>query len=459
MTIQQDIAALTASVDAMTAAVVEDATTRQQSVQAAQQAAEEAATQATSAAETVVAEAMENLGSAPITLGSVQRELGEVVSAALAGRIAPVANKAQLGKSLSSGSAQTFYSRTAHYVQAAAHSLRLTWSNRYLDTGGETTPPDSITIKGSLYANGTLYQVTFNGQSTVTIAPGAEATCDPIPVKVANNTLVYSGVYVTVDTLGKKWPLAGWLTTTIGEGTAATDQTGTAVPSGLTSANGFVASRIEGVLFDPMLPVFGILGSSSGEGQGDGGPIDPEYEYGYLARALSAADATFVNVSRGGYTLSGFGSNSRFRRETLQNVSHVILQLGPNDLTGGADLATMQSRFQTACNIIAGMGKKVIAVTHPPSGVSGTFTTLGGQTPHANDAVRIAFNAWMKTLPHADMAAVWDINALVEEPTSPGKYRVDSFAWTSDGTHLTQAAHTAVAAALVSTIKAVTSQF
>ncbi|WP_201829526.1 SGNH/GDSL hydrolase family protein [Microvirga zambiensis] len=79
MTIQQDIAALTTAVDNMTAAVVDDATTRQQAVQAAQTAATEAA----GAAETKVAEAMEGLGSVPITpTGSpVSDTLGNILAA------------------------------------------------------------------------------------------------------------------------------------------------------------------------------------------------------------------------------------------------------------------------------------------------------------------------------------------------------------------------------------------
>jgi hypothetical protein len=78
----------------------------------------------------------------------------------------------------------------------------------------------------------------------------------------------------------------------------------------------------------------------------------------------------------------------------------------------------------------------VILYTYTPRNTSTDgWTTLAGQTVDPNQAVRAQANAWLMTLTHPALLGVVDANAAAEDPTVPGKWRVDLGSMTADGTH------------------------
>lgn len=348
----------------------------------------------------------------------------------------------------SSGSNQntTYRDKRWNLSGVACGGLRLTYINATLTATGEVVPPDTITLNKVTIesAAGLLIPVFFNGRRSVTIEPGAQVTSDPVGLTVAALSYFYVRSYVGVDTLGKKWPVSSTTITAEGEGYSTTDFADGAVPT-LFSASLFGPAIVTAVA-QGRRPVIGIVGSSSAYGQGDTAEA-PYYDLGYPARAFAAKNISYVKLTRASDTLLQFLTNHRLRMQLLAQagVTHVLQQLGSNDISNGASAATTISRLQDVTDIITGAGIKVINTTITQK-VSGTYATLSGQVPSSDSGRRHDVNDWLRTGPTGS-SGLLDAAAATAAPEDISKFRIDGGAWTVDGTHLTQIAHQQVSAA------------
>ncbi len=107
--------------------------------------------------------------------------------------------------------------------------------------------------------------------------------------------------------------------------------------------------------------------------------------------------------------------------------SHVIIELGVNDLNGTQTLQDMKDNYEAivATVLLAG-ALDVRGVTVVPS-----------TTYHAQDSIRVAFNTWLLTLP-AGILSVADVATAVQDP---GDHSYQAPSLTADGLHLNDAGH------------------
>jgi predicted RecA/RadA family phage recombinase/lysophospholipase L1-like esterase len=346
---------------------------------------------------------------------------------------------------LSSGSNQYSSYRSAHWSlrDARIGTLRLVFTNSYLTTTGEVDGQDDYTIKASVEYNGAVVPVYFSGVRTGTVKIGTHLVSDPVGISIPAGTQFYVRSFVGVDTAGKKWPVGTASYTTIGEGfSATTDRTDDAAYVSFGAASLFAPTVILGTA-TAASPSFVLIGSSSAYGQGDTtNGVAPYYDYGYLSRFLSNRYG-YVKLTRASDALSFFLADHKRRLALLGTVrpTHVIQQLGSNDVTSSASFATMQTRLQTAWDILASTGAKVIQATMTPVTTS-SDSWASQQTKHASNAVRVAVNDWIRSMP-APLSGVLECADAVESARNSGIWKTDgtAFKWTVDGTHVSPYGH------------------
>lgn len=368
----------------------------------------------------------------------------------------PVANRVQIGTALSSGSNTGITYRTVHYSRKNSRitGLRLAYGNFYMTTTGEASGNAAITVKSAIEYNGVSYPIYYSGSRTKSLAVDESVISDRCAVSIPANTQFAVRTYVTVVTLGEKWPVGNNASTAIGESYIASDVTDAVSSMGTNSAAMFAPYAILGSSSDDA-PSILIVGSSSAWGQGDtSGGDGATYDYGYLSRTLNNTYG-YIKFTRASTTMNQFLTTAGYKRQLdiimkLQ-PTHIIQQLGSNDLTGAASYATMQSRCADMWDILSSTGAKVYQKTYTPVTTSSdSWATLEGQTLHSSNTTRLAINEWSKTIPYSTLAGVVDCCKFVETSPNKGYWKTDGNAstYTADGTHLTPFAHAGTAASI-----------
>lgn len=357
--------------------------------------------------------------------------------------------------SLSSGSNQAAVYRTSCVLLRDVNRLRFVFGNTRLTATGEIAPADAVTYEASVETTangGNPVRITFNnGSNTVTLAPGATIVSDEIPVVLPKNSRMYVRTRVSVDTLGKKWPTYKAMDTAIGEGfNSASNWVMDANPPSLSAAGGVGPVAVLSVDMDATSYV--ILGSSSAAGQGDT-PDAPNYETGYLSRALTIAGQGHSSSAVPSDTIQKFLAGNAFRMQHIQDTRAevVIFQLGGNDISNGRTFEQITSDLITAWALVRFAGVRIIQTDYTPTSTStDSWATLENQTLPASAALRAQINAWLETqLYTGQIDTLVRISPIVTDEAT-GKWKVDGTAnkFTVDGTHLSPYAHKLVANAI-----------
>ncbi len=304
----------------------------------------------------------------------------------------------------------------------------------YLGFGFDHTEadlPGGYTVSASVeYPLGsTPRRVLFGGQPTVAVPPGAVMRrSDPLPVSIP------AGARFAVKTHATWQAPPFWLSIwsashLIGEWTAR----GIDVPDHtldnetLRTTNGVegFGPIVYGTLERPT-PVVGMVGDSLGVITGDW--PDPSIGHNGWGRAMRGV-LPFINLSKGAGNFHGY-----FRRETGRTmilhdaVTHVIMELGGNDLFGGAPVEVVSNDLQTATAPFLGAGVHCFAVTFTPRSHStdGWISTQNQRllTPQSEPARR-AYNDWLRTHWRGlGLAGVFDI-AHALDPHDSGLWSFD----------------------------------
>lgn len=359
---------------------------------------------------------------------------------------------------LSSGTSQGTNYRTMYRTmrRSRVSGFRLVYSNTQLTASGEVDGTHPYSVKASIEYNGAVYPVWFAGSRTITLAPGAHVVSDVVGVSIPADTVFFVRSYPTTATLGDKWPVSGTLITGEGESyLAAADKTDDLTSIGANAASGFGPVAILGhVGFD--VPTVGIIGSSSAFGQGDA-VSGPRYNYGYLSRFAGDILGTgYVKMTRASDTMAQMLADYRRRLSYLSitNPSHVIQQMGSNDISNGGSFDTVKARLIETWAILDSMGHKVIQTTYTPTTTStDNWATVANQTVAASNPVRIAINDWIRTCP-GPLTGYLECSDQVETARNSGIWKVDGTAnkYTVDGLHLSPFAHLEVANSLDATL-------
>lgn len=338
--------------------------------------------------------------------------------------------------------------RTRHTTLAPFHHPRLVYSNIINNNGTEVAGDNAITISASieLPSSGGFIRATFNGQTSVTIQPGATVMSDPIGFAAtpADILLWYSRTYVSVASAGMTWPLS--LIAGTGDaaerGTANNDKTMTGTIAGAYERT-FGPAAIVGAL-ESRVPSVAIVGDSIAQGYSE------TYFNSFLAQALTNLSIPFINFAAGSEQTSKWGGNigRALRSPLLQHCTHVIFENGFNSLsTSWANVQTFQLQ---AWDYFDRLGMPVFQTTITPGTTStDLWATAGNQTVLANEANRVLINDWIRGVPEPLSGYIEAADAAMTARNS-GIWKTDGTAqkWTSDGAHPSPFGHAELATAV-----------
>lgn len=141
---------------------------------------------------------------------------------------------------------------------------------------------------------------------------------------------------------------------------------------------------------------------------------------GYVQRGLSNTKTLWSASVSPGDTLQGWNTRLFGRLGIIGqgNFDAVLMQLGINDVTNGRTFDQMKANSVTLYRCFRGLGIKHISqMTLPPfpSSTDG-FATLNNQSVNSGqDAVRQAFNTWVRNGADGLIDAVLDVAAVTED--------------------------------------------
>jgi lysophospholipase L1-like esterase len=366
--------------------------------------------------------------------------------------------------------------------QTQRHVLRLSAGGKFLrvrlSNVNGTTP---LTIGAATLARsrgedqvqaGSIRTLTFNGEPSITIAPGARVFSDEVRLRVNPLADVTLSLYVPAGGASPDSPItthvAALQTGYIGAG----DQTASAeyaTDSTFTSIN--YATGVDVAVSSYGLPPVGIVVLGDSIANGDQSTLDTNNRWpNLLAERLANkangngsgkgwhSDTGVMNLGISGNqvtkTLIGENAQARFDRDVVaqSGATHVIIHAGINDLGLPPFLnaiGVLPGAAATPESIISGL-QQMIRRAHAQglTAIGGTITPAAGfaiptyGSPET-EAARQAVNQWIRTSGAFD--AVVDFDAVLRDPDEPTMLRSDL---TDDFLHPNDAGYQAMADAV-----------
>ncbi|MBZ9600746.1 SGNH/GDSL hydrolase family protein [Phyllobacterium chamaecytisi] len=332
-------------------------------------------------------------------------------------------------------------------------------------SAAEVAGPNAITVEAAIETispSVAFATVTFGGDTSVVIQPGAVVISDPIPLDFDANASAWirTGVIVT---LGQSWPRTSMFAITgeaMYESTEATSQvqaTGAmaARATGAVAGGGYIPMAIIGVPMEPF-PSVGLLGDSIMAGTVGDSSDATTGARGMFARGMYFTDGTvwpWGLLARASETAAfNVGVAGYRRRGVMDYCTHIICDYGTNDIAASATLAAIQASLTTIWTSAKRRGCKVYQSLILPRTNAGNTAPSAGFTV---GGVRDQLNAWIITqVGNGILDGYIDTNAIAESKVTPGLWA--NSAWTSDGTHPNAAGCIAIAAAVRSVAAAFT---
>lgn len=298
---------------------------------------------------------------------------------------------------------------------------------------------------------GTDRAVTFGGQTSVTLAAGAELLSDPVALPVAPLTTVAVTMFFAGPTVMPTMHVVGRQTAFIAPGNQLSATSFTAAPADLReSYYGLAAVETSSTEATKMVVAFGDSLTD-----GIGSSVDAAKRYpNQLDDRLKAAGLARVGVVNTGIAgnrwlndFAGPNGNGRFERDVLDvaGVTHTIIQMGINDIGFSVEAAPAQdvSAQQIIDSIAAAVvkakarGIKVFLGTLAPYKGSASFADSG-------ELKRQAVNAAIRNAQGID--GVVDFDRVLQNPADPAT--LNPLFDSGDHLHPNDAGYTAIAAAI-----------
>jgi lysophospholipase L1-like esterase len=272
--------------------------------------------------------------------------------------------------------------------------------------------------------------LTFGGEESITIPPGAVVVSDPVALQVPALADLAVSIYLPELTGPATWHFAAQQTSFISPQGDFTESV--AMPVAATTQAWFWLAGIDVRAFEPTGPGSVV---TFGDSVTDGAASTPDANRRWpdqLARRLAALPLPHrtgvLNQSITGNRLlhDAIGPNglARFDRDVLSqtSVTHVIVLLGNNDIWVGETF--LPAEAVTAERIIQGH-RQLIRRAHA-CGLTiygATLTPLGGFVPDAVlplvESKRALVNAWIRTSGEYD--AVIDFDEVLRDPAAPAR--------------------------------------
>jgi len=325
-------------------------------------------------------------------------------------------------------------------ISAGGDRLRVRFSN---ENGAEPLVIGAASVGladvESVVVDGSVHALTFGGERSITIPPGAPALSDPVELAVEDLSTLAVSIYFPEVT-----PLS---TVHLGR-TAFVSGSGdfTQAPELPNATKSTTMLFLSGIYVVPRAPTGVIV--ALGDSITDGTASTPHAFRSWpdrLAERLAEQGAAgrrmaIVNHGIAGNQVlrdgAGISALARFDRDVLAmpGLTHIVLLEGINDIgTGGFNFgggAGPAPPLRTAADLIAGY-EQLIARAHsmsPPVQIIGaTLTpfegTRGGYYTPQKDDVRIEVNEWIRTSGAFD--GVIDFDRIVQDPASPRRMLAD----------------------------------
>lgn len=306
-------------------------------------------------------------------------------------------------------------------------------------------------------ANGAL------GKGNIVVPYTEAVACDSVQVGLTAGATIGTRLYT---------PSTGFYVARYLSGTAGLSEAGhanialaSAAPYGGTfptyasPAAGFQPIAIMGIPQMPG-PTFVLIGDSIGYGIVSAGgstshdTLDANGNGGYLERAINQT-APYSNFCTPADRLSNWlnqtGATIRMRLLQMLNASHVVDQMGINDLyAGGTSYTTFKAQKIKFWQMLMGLGvKEIWATTITPNTTStdGWATTANQTVTSANTAIQ-AFNTDLRNGVFSSyVARVLDLGTSAESTVGSGLWPANG---TGDGLHPTQSQVATMASAIAS---------
>ena len=310
------------------------------------------------------------------------------------------------------------------HISIGGPQIRLRLTNSY---GTQSLVVGAVHVAramdGSTIQGGTDRTVTFGGEGSITIPPGAVAVSDPVDLSVPALADLAVSIYVPQDTGPATQHTLGVQTSYVANG----DATGAAgfPPGSATILTRPFLSNVE-VFGNSRSVTVVTLGDSITDGYNSTVDADARWP-DQLARVLVTAYGNKVGVSNAG--ISGnrilndaIGPNAlaRFDRDVLTQagVRYVTVLEGINDV--GFSVALAPNQDVSAQQVIGGY-RQLIARAHERGlaiyGCTLTPFKGAGYYSDAGEAKREAINAFIRSSGEFD--AVIDFDQVVRDPQNP----------------------------------------
>jgi len=297
--------------------------------------------------------------------------------------------------------------------------------------------------------------LTFGGQRSVTIPPGAPMVSDAIDMPVEALEKLAVSIYLPQRTPLTTFHWGAQQTGAIADG----NLTGETMPANAQALHG--RALLSGVWVNTATPASAVVAFGDSITDGNGSTPDMDRRWSdYLAARLAKKGIAVVNAGISGARLLGdrMGVNAaaRFEQDVLSQpgVSTAIVLMGINDIGWPQSIFAPDEAPMTADRMIGAYRQlivqararkiRIIGATMPPF----EGTPIEGYYTPAKDALRQQVNRWIKESGEFD--AVADIDALLRDPANPARMRphYDS----GDHLHPGDAGYAAMAAELASYI-------
>lgn len=321
-------------------------------------------------------------------------------------------------------------------ISVGGERLRIVVSNEY-----GRSPLKVASAHVRLAASGAAAYASFQGSKEITVAPGAKAVSDPVPVAVPSGARLQVDLYLPDRTqlAGFHWDardqtlllpgkVAGRAAAEGGEGGDGGDGGETVATRAFLSAVLVESTRA------PVTVV--ALGDSITDGNGATPGVDHRWP-DFLARRLAPQGVAVLNAGISGNRLlrPGMGESAlaRLERDALLHpgVRAVIVLLGTNDIgwpgaafapnEGLPPLSSLTNGLRQLIEQAHLRGVRVIGGTLMPFEDALKGTPLEGHYSPEKEALRQQLNEWIRHAGAFD--AVVDFDRLARDPSRPTRLR------------------------------------
>lgn len=162
---------------------------------------------------------------------------------------------------------------------------------------------------------------------------------------------------------------------------------------------------------------------------------------GEIQRSIAASYGC-LDLGVYGERLQQFVASHARRAELGAYCSHACIEMGINDVISGRSASQIAADTASVADYFPNQ-RMVLSTMPPVTTSSDAWATVGNQTTHANNGVRVAVNNARRALPSL-FVACWDVADTVESGRDSGKWKAPGH--TADGLHESELAYAAIVA-------------